>query len=112
MSEVDLRNYRQVIESLRGGAVEAVRPREAVQAVLRQEKPEPVFPIGDQRSAERFYSEAVVDRLLEQNYKQRQAMEAYQQTFQETDIEVSTLLFRLGIVFAIILILVVAVLAR
>jgi len=111
MSEVDLRNYKQVIESLRG-AVEEVRPREAVQAALRQEKPEPVFPIGGQRGAERSYSEAVVDRLLEQNYTQRQALEAYQQTFQETDIQVSTLLLRLGIVFAIILTLVVGVMAR
>lgn len=111
MSAVDLRNYRQVIEDLRG-IEEKGRPREIVQGVLGQEKPEAVFPISRQHGAERVYSEAIVDKLLEENFKQRQAIETFRQTFEETDINVSNLLLRLEIVFAVILTFIVAVLNR
>lgn len=111
MSEVDIRNYGQMIESLARLPLEKERPREAIQSVLRPAEREVASPII-QEGVERYYSEALVDRLLDQNYRQRQAIEGYRQTFEETDVQVTNLLLRLGLAFAVILTMVAFVMGR
>ena len=111
MSQLDIRNYGQVIERLVGPMVEKERPREAMQSVLKP--PEHEFDLQIiQQGTERYYSEALVDRLLDENYRQRRAVEGYRQTFEETDVQVTKLLLRLGFAFAVILTIVAIVMRR
>ena len=111
MSEVDIRNYGEVIESLVEPTVEKERSRETVQPILQSSRQEVDLQVIQQGPG-RYYAEALVNRLLDENGRQRQAVEQYKQTFEETDIQVTNLLLRLGVVFAIILTIVAFVMGR
>ena len=111
MSNVDIRNYGGVIESLVEPTVEKERSKETVQPILQSSKQEVDLQIIQQGPG-RYYAETLVNRLLDENGRQRQAIEQYKQTFEETDFQVRNLLLRLGLIFAIILITVVFVLGR
>ena len=111
MSKVDIRNYGEVIESLSGPMVEKERLKETLQPILQLSRQTVDLQIIRQ-GPERYYPEALVDNLLDENGRQRQTIEQYKQTFEETDFHVRNLLLRLALVFAVILMTVVFVLGR
>lgn len=111
MSDIDIRNYGRVIEDLGGTPAERERPREAIKSVLLPEEQGMAVPVI-QRGEAKYYSEALVDRLLEENYRQQLSIKDYRETFEETDNQVANLLLRLGIVFAVILAFAVFIVSR
>lgn len=111
MSNIDIRNYGRVIEALSGTPAERERPREAIRSVLPPKEQGMAVSVI-QRGDAKFYSEALVDRLLEENYRQQLSIRDYRETFEETDNQVANLLLRLGVVFAVILALAVFIVGR
>ena len=111
MSSVDIRNYGRVIESLAGPMVEKEKSSEAMHSILQPAEREVDLQII-QQGVERYYPEGLMDKLLDENHRQRQAIEGYRQTFEETDVQVTRLLLRLGLAFAVILTIVAFVMGR
>lgn len=104
MTVVDITNYRTVIRDV-AGKLEEQQTRESIQAIPEQEGGLAAFPIAVQGGGEKFYSETFIDKLLEQNSD-------YRRTFEETDAHVAQFIFRMSMVFAAVLVLVVLVMSR